>query len=195
MARKAGSHALTTGPKVRAMALKLFAEKGFSAVSMRQIAGALGMQAGALYTYTPDKQALLYDLLATHMTELLEAWSEVEQTGSPTERLERFTRFHIRYHLDRPNEVFIAYMELRNLNEENFAAIEARRREYEDILERILIDGLERDVFQIPDTKLATMALIAMLTGVTQWYRDDGRLSRDRVEKIYWNMVRRAVKG
>jgi len=37
------------------------------------------------------------------------------------------------------------------------------------------------------------MAVIAMLTGVTTWYRDDGRLSRERVLRIYWNMVRKAV--
>ena len=29
--------------------------------------------------------------------------------------LERFVRFHIRYHLKRADEVFISYMELRNL--------------------------------------------------------------------------------
>jgi hypothetical protein len=32
-----------------------------------------------------------------------------------------------------------------------------------------------------------------MLTGVTTWYRDDGRLTQDRIERVYWNMVRKAV--
>jgi hypothetical protein len=43
-------------------------------------------------------------------------------------------RFHIRYHLERADEVFIAYMELRNLEPENFAEVEAERRRYEKIL-------------------------------------------------------------
>ncbi len=57
------------------MALRLFARQGFAAVSMRQIASEVGVQAGALYLYTPDKQTLLFDLMTTHMNELLQAWS------------------------------------------------------------------------------------------------------------------------
>ena len=48
-------------------------------------------------------------------------------------------------------------------------------------------------VFRVSDPRLATMALIAMLTGVTAWYREGGRLGRAEVEAIYWDMVRRAV--
>ena len=62
-------------------------------------------------------------------------------------------------------------------------------------MEAVLVEGQEKGVFQIPDTRLATMAVIAMLNGVNTWYREGGRLSQERVERIYWNMVRRAVKG
>ena len=101
MARKIGSYAQTTGPQVKAAALKLFAQSGYAAVSMRQIASEVGMQAGALYLYTPDKQTLLFDLMREHMEDLLAAWAAAKQGASPPERLEAFTRFHIRYHLDR----------------------------------------------------------------------------------------------
>ena len=59
MARKQGSHSDITGPKVRDAALRLIAQHGYAAVSMRQIAAEVGIQAGALYNYTPDKQTLL----------------------------------------------------------------------------------------------------------------------------------------
>ncbi|MCI2398590.1 TetR/AcrR family transcriptional regulator [Aliiroseovarius subalbicans] len=193
MARKTGSHSEITGPKVRDAALSLFARHGFAAVSMRQIAGEVGVQAGALYLYTKDKQSLLFDLMKTHMDELLAAWDAVAPMGDHLAQLEAFTRFHIRFHLDRPDAVFIAYMELRNLTPDNFAVIEALRRRYEDKLEGILRDGAQAGAFTLPDTKLATLAVIAMLTGVNTWYREGGRLSADRVEEIYWNMVRGAV--
>ena len=38
------------------------------------------------------------------------------------------------------------------------------------------------------------MALIAMLTGVNTWFREDGRLSLDEVQALYWDMVRKAVR-
>lgn len=191
MARTQGSHADITGPRLRAAALRLFARHGFAAVSMRQIAAEVGVQAGALYLYTPDKQALLFELMRGHLEDLLADWTPPE--ASPVAQLESFVRHHIRYHLDRPDLVFIAYMELRNLEPANFAVIEGLRRDYETQLETILKRGREVGVFDVADTKLATMALIAMLTGVTTWYREGGRLDRDTVETIYWDMARKAV--
>ena len=194
MARKTGSHAEHTGPKVRQVALKLFAQFGYAAVSMRQIAREVGVQAGALYTYTPDKQALLFDLLRTHMRDLLDTLSKAPPQSSPPARLEQFVRFHIDYHIDRSAEVFISYMELRNLSPDNFAAIERYRRQYEAELERILEDGKRAGVFAITDKRVAAMGIIAMLTGVNTWFRDGGRLSRDEVADVHWNMVRKMVE-
>ena len=193
MARKSGSHADITGPKVREAALKLFARDGYAAVSMRKIAAEVGVQAGALYLYTPDKQSLLYDLMKVHMEELLDAWGQADTGVTPPERLEAFARFHIHYHLDRPDNIFIAYMELRNLDDANFAEIEVLRRRYEQGLIDILEAGNASGDFAVPDPKLAAMAAISMLNGVTTWFRDGGRLSRETVETIYWDMLRKSV--
>ncbi len=193
MARTTGSHSDITGPRIREVALKLFARYGYAAVSMRQIASEVGVQAGALYNYTPDKQSLLFGLMRAHMEELLQARAAREVLDTPLAQLEDFTRFHIAFHLQRPDAVFVSYMELRNLDEANFAVIESLRRRYEDQLEQILQDGVGAGMFAVSDSKIATLAVIAMLTGVNTWYRSAGRLSVQEVETIYWDMVRKAV--
>lgn len=173
--------------------MRLFAQHGYAAVSMRQIASGVGVQAGALYNYTPDKQSLLFGLMQGHMEDLLTARATRDVPDDPLAQLEDFTRFHIAFHMERADAVFVSYMELRNLDDENFATIEALRRRYEDELEQILRRGVTSGVFSVPDTKIATLALIAMLTGVNTWYRTGGRLSVAEVETIYWDMVRKAV--
>ncbi len=193
MARTQGSHSDITGPRIREAALRLFARHGYAAVSMRQIAGEVGVQAGALYNYTPDKQSLLFRLMREHMQDLMMAYDDLDRFDDPQDALRQFVGFHIRFHLQRPDEVFIAYMELRNLNPENFTEIEALRRRYEDSLERILCEGQRSGQFSVTDTKIATLAVIAMLNGVITWYRSGGRLSLDEVEQVYWDMVRKAV--
>ena len=192
MARTQGSSAAVTGPRVRAAALRLFARDGYAAVSMRAIAAEVGVQVGALYNYTPDKQSLLFELMRAHLEELLAA-APPESAAPPTERLRAFVAFHLRFHADRPDAVFIAYMELRNLAPDNFAVIEGLRRDYEDRLEGILAAGASSGAFTVSDTKIVTLALIAMLTGVNTWFRQGGRLSLDEVVAQYWDMVRRAV--
>ena len=193
MARKTGSHSDITGPKVRAAAERLFARHGYAAVSMRQIAAEVGVQAGALYLYTPDKQSLLAGLMRDHLDALIASWKAQTPASHPHDRLRQFVHFHIGYHIDRPDAVFIAYMELRNLEPDRFAEIEALRRSYEAELEAILRDGQAAGVFELADPRLASMALIAMLTGVTNWYREGGRLSRAEVEELYADMALKAV--
>lgn len=193
MARTQGSFSQTTGPRVREAAQRLFARDGYAAVSMRAIAAEVGVQAGALYNYTPDKQTLLFDLMQSHLSDLLAEAPDALGDGDPPTRLRRFVAFHIRFHADRPHAVFIAYMELRNLSAENFARIEALRRQYEDQLEDILRDGLEAGDFTLPDTRIGTFAIIGMLTGLNTWFRPGGRLSLEEVTERYWAMVRGAV--
>ena len=195
MARTAGSHSDITGPRVRDAALRLFARTGYAAVSMRAIAAEVGVQAGALYNYTPDKQSLLFSLMERHLHEVLEGWETLKSTGTPLEQLAAFVRFHIGFHLERPDAVLIAYMELRNLTPENFARVEALRRRYETIPEQILQDGIDAGEFAVPDPRVATLAVIAMLNGVNTWYRPGGRLTLEQVEDLYLDMVRKALSA
>jgi AcrR family transcriptional regulator len=193
MARTQGSYSDITGPRLRAVALSLFARHGFAAVSMRRMAAEVGVQVGALYNYTPDKQTLLFDLMRAHMKDLLVAWDSQAPSGSALQALEGFTRFHIRFNTQRADAVFVSYMELRNLTPENFEVIEGLRRDYETRLEAILRRGVEEGIMGVAEPHIASMALIAMLTGVNTWFRERGRLSLDEVEAVYWDMVRKAV--
>ncbi len=194
MARKVGSVGAETADKVRSAAVSLFARYGYAAVSMRQIAREIDLQAGAIYNHFPTKQHLLRGLLVDHMERLFRAWQEQEDCSlPPAEALIAFVRFHIRYHVQCGDEVFISYMELRNLEEDNFDEIESLRRGYENNLRRILTAGAEAGVFRIGDLHVTTMAIIAMLTGITSWYRRDGRLSLDEIEEFYIDMIAGAV--
>ncbi|WP_428649020.1 TetR/AcrR family transcriptional regulator [Roseibium sp.] len=181
-----------TAERVRKAALKRFAASGYAAVSMREIAADVGVQPGALYNHFPTKQDILKDLMLSHMADLLAAW---ENAGFPdgTDPLERFVRFHIRYHLERADEVFISYMELRNLEPENFTLVEAERQRYESILTGILDRGAREGRYSIEDPKVATRAIIAMLTGIPSWYREGGSLSERDIENLYLTMVRKTV--
>lgn len=191
MARTAGSNGEATAQAIRETSLALFAREGYAAVSMRQIADRVGVQASSLYRYHPTKQQLLVDIMRDHMEQLLEAWQAEDkpESGGAVAALEHFARFHIRYHIKRPDEVFVSYMELRSLEEPGFREISRLRRGYETILKDILRRGMEEGVFTVTDPHVAAMAILAMITGVNTWYRSGGRLSQARIEDIYVSMV------
>ena len=193
MARKTGSHSEITGPKIKQAALVLFARHGFAAVTMRQIAANVGVQAGAIYNYTPDKQNLLFDLLDGHMVDLLSKWAVELVPKNPIAALDHFVAFHLDFHIKRPELVFISYMELRNLSEANFKAIVEQRRIYEKIIYNLILSGVVSGDFLVPDPKITSLALIALLTGPVDWFREDGRLTSDELTRQYCILTRQAL--
>lgn len=183
-----------TRAALREHARRLFARHGYEGVSMRDIAGALGIRQSAIYNHFPSKQHLLLDLMVSHMERLLTAMREAVPEGlPPARRLEAFTRFHVAYHIDQPEDVFLAYMELRSLEDPGRTEVIALRNQYETALRGILETGRASGVFQVAEPALATRAILAMLTGVTVWFRDGGPLNREQVIEAYLGMVLRGV--
>ena len=195
MPRTTGSHSQKTRPRVTQAAQQLFAQYGYAAVSMRQIAAEVGVQVGALYNYTPDKQSLLFTLMQEHMSGLLAAWrmQQGPENSTALQGLLAFVDCHLRYHLPRSEAVFIAYMELRNLTADNFDHLEKMRKSYEDALEAIIKKGMQTGEFEVADSKIVTLAIIGMLKEVSTWYRPDGRLTEEALIERYQTMARQLV--
>src|SRR5689334_23685151 len=110
MGRIAGSSGPRTAAAIRRAGLRLIYRRGFEAMSLRELAAEVGIQAASLYNYIRTKQELLFDLVREHMENLLaqtDAALEKAPAGS-TERLRAFIAHHVVYHLDKKQEVFIA---------------------------------------------------------------------------------------
>ncbi len=183
-----------TRSRIRAAALTLIASRGYEAVSMRDIAERVGVRPSAIYNHFEGKQAILTDLMTGHMERTLEALHrEVPARGDPVDRLAAFVRFHVGYHLDEPQAVFVAYMELRSLSPEGRAAVGEMRDRYERALRKILAEGSATGAFRVADPRLEARALIAMMTGVTVWFSDDGPLGRAEVVERYVDIALRSV--
>jgi AcrR family transcriptional regulator len=179
-----------TALAIRHAAVKLIAEHGFQGMNLRELADRIGIKAGSLYNHIDSKQRLLFDLLRGVMEDVL-ATMEAALDGhvAPEDRLRVFVRQHIEFHVDRRQEVFIGNMELRSLTNAQYAKIVALRSQYEKCLQAILEAGVAAGRFSVPNVKMATFGVISMLTGVCQWYRPNGPLSRDQLVDIHTILV------
>jgi AcrR family transcriptional regulator len=196
MARTVGSDGSKTEVAIRQAAIELIATHGFEAVTLRDLAAHAGIQAGSLYRYYASKTDLLFSIMTTHMDDLLAHWNEENVPTEPAPaRLHRFIEFHVRYHSRKQREVFIANMEIRSLTADDRIKVGAMRRQYEGVLHDILQAGADAGQFQIADIRVATFAILAMLTGLTAWYQEGGRLSKDELVSCYAALIMKGVGG
>ncbi|MGN6142316.1 MAG: TetR/AcrR family transcriptional regulator [Mesorhizobium sp.] len=194
MARTTGSDGEKTEAAIRDAATALIARHGYEAMSMRQLAGEVGVQAAALYRYFPTKEDLLFSLMLEHMQALLAAWQEARPTSTrPQVLLSAFVENHIAFHIERRHSTHVSNMELRSLSPERLTRILKLRTTYEKELRTILRDGAATGAFAAEDIELTAMALIQMMTGVIVWFRPDERLSVAGVTETYLRMTMRLV--
>src|SRR3954463_10348686 len=190
MSRTVGSYGPKTMEAIRKAGLRLIFEHGYEAMSLRQLAAEVGIQAGSLYNHISTKQELLFDLIQDHINELLHQLDRaLDGKQAPEERLRAFVAFHVTYHMTRKREVFIANSELRSLEPKNYEAIVALRGAYEQRLAAILAEGASEGVFEVADIQVATFAIIALLTGLTAWYRPGGRLTKEAIVAAHEKLV------
>ena len=190
MARIAGKITEQTVQDMKRAATRLIARHGFEGMNLRQLAEATGVKAGSFYNHIASKEELLYTLLAGTMDELHAGLDAALQgVQDPADALARFVAFHIGFHAERRDEVFIGNAELRSLSAEHRAAIVARRDAYEERLRAILRQGQRQGAFAPGDLRVAAAALIAMLSGVCTWYRADGRLGVPALVRQYTRMA------
>ena len=194
MARTTGSDGEKTEAAIREAAVSLIARYGYEAVSMRQLAAEVGVQAAALYRYFPTKEELLFTLMREHMEALAAAWEAARpSTDDASARLSAFLENHIGFHIARRHSTHVSNMELRSLSHERLTHILKLRTTYEKELRAILREGVEAKLFDIEDTGLTAMALIQMMTGVIVWFRPGERLSIAEVTATYLSMTMRLV--
>lgn len=194
MGRPAGSSGAETMRAIRHAAIERIHAHGFEAMNLRDLAADVGLRLGSLYNHVPQKQALLGSLLEGIMQELmLDLQTQMAGLAEPRERLQRFVRFHIEWHTARKKEVFIGNMELRSLTPEQYQRVRTLRKAYEAYLRDILTDGKKAGLWTLDDARVTTLALLSLLTGISNWYRDDGRLTQKKLVLTYQKLAERLL--
>jgi AcrR family transcriptional regulator len=175
---------------IRAAAVQLFAEYGYHAAPLRDIARMAGIQAASIYYHYANKEALLVEIMETHMLQLNAALEHIlGEEYDPQQRLRAAIANHIRLHTTHKSEFFIIDTEIRALEGEHRTYILSLRDRYEALIQELLADGMKRGMFRRSDVKISSYALIAMCTEVATWFRPDGRLTVQQVIDIYSEMI------
>jgi AcrR family transcriptional regulator len=157
---------------------QLFAEAGYVGTSMNAIADACGVSKALLYHYYPDKEAILFDILSSHLEKLVAAVQKAdEETTNPQARLKAIIATLLeRYrHADAEHQVQIASLKI--LPKEKQQPLLAKERVLVDILAAALA-AARPSVSHKRVLKPLTMTVFGMLNWHYLWFREGGPMSR-----------------
>lgn len=173
---------------------RLFSERGYHATSMRDIASALGLKGGSLYSHIKGKEELLWWGLERAASQFQEVQARFDAMNAPSiERLRGAIRAHIRIVANNLPAATVYFHEWRFLPEgpERLDFL-ARRNGYEEWMRQLIESARAEGQFAPSvDSKWAALLILSAANWLYQWYNPQGALSAteiaDRFTEIIFN--------
>jgi AcrR family transcriptional regulator len=173
-----------------AAAARIFADRGYAAVGMRDVAEAVGVRGASLYHHFASKEEILYAICLTVTEEPNEQnLPLLDAPGTPAQRLAALVRGHLQHLHRRRTEHVVGLHELAALTSEHRAVVDEHRRYYQRRVREVITAGVAAGELTVPDPRLAALAVCDMLNGLSNWFRPDGELSLDEVVEGYVDLI------
>lgn len=186
-----------TSQRIEDAALELFYERGFRATTMREIALACGLTAGALYNHFSSKDQLLSQIMTRVHVDLERTLEEATESAGddPREQLKAYCRAHALFHTRSIKEARVASREIDSLQDLPLADVIAARRRSSALLRDILKRGHDAGLFDVPNVKVVANLILTMAVSIANWYRLDGDVGGEEVAELDAELALRMVKG
>lgn len=178
-------------------AAAVFADLGMEKASMSQIAVHSNVSKALLYHYYPSKDALIFDIIRTHLVELDEAIEAADRPDTaPDERLRGLVRAVLENYRDADNHHKVQLNAGPALSDEQKAEIASleRRivRRFSAVLREInpALDDKSR-----PLLMPVTMSLFGMMNWVYMWFREGGPITREDYADVATTLILEGIKA
>ncbi len=172
-------------------AARLFREKGYVDVTMRDLANELDIRASSLYNHIASKDTILSDIvmgLARDFTTHIHQAKEGE--GSAIEKLKAIIAMHV--DTTYSNSDFLACMnkEWKYLNAQDKKEYVRLRTAYEDDFFAILQEGMESGEIYRGSYPIMGNSILSILRTFYHWYDNVSGLSKEEIkETLYKNLI------
>lgn len=182
----ASAEPVSTRRRIRDAAIRLFGENGFAATSMRDLAGATGLQAASLYGHFASKEDLLLEVLDDLGDVFLAgAKAIVASRASAEGKLRALFVFHFRVVSGNLFAATVHFHEYRHLSAERKRRIVRKRDDYGRAVSAIVAGGIADGSFREVDLSLTTIQILSVLNYTYHWYSPRGPRSSGELAALF----------
>jgi len=164
------------------VAAKLFRQKGFAAVSMRDIAAAMEIKAASLYNHISSKQDVLAWVIMDGAASFARGMELIyNDDAAVSDKLSRIIALHIDLTVQNPNAMASLNNDWMHLAPEALERFTEQRDFYEETLRRIIRSGIEERIIHPLNEDLIVFSLLSTLRTLYLWYGRKSNLSEQKL--------------
>lgn len=179
---------------ITSSAIDLFAKKGFSVTSMRDIAKAAKVNVALIYYYFKNKEEILYHIIEQSSRDLLRILREIQsQECDPFDCLKKMIQRQILFSRNSWKQTKLIIIEADNLHGKRKKACLKLQREIYDIymeqLQRLKDSGCLVDV----NMTVINFTIFGMINWFYRWYKKDETLSEEDIANEMLRIIERGI--
>lgn len=168
-----------TRERIRDAAIRLFGERGYPVIGMRDLSEAVGILPGSLYAHISSKEDLLLDIVVSGITAFIDVIQPVVDSDlPPDQKMREAIRAHLGVLAQQVEQTRVTFHQWQYLGAENRGKALEVRQTYEDLFVQIIDEGVASKAFRgSGHHRLPVLMIAGILGSATEWYRPEGRNS------------------
>jgi len=172
-------------------ATEAFAEYGYFSCQISKIAKLAGIADGTIYLYFKNKEDILISLFSVRMGQFVQGIRpEILDCQTTQQRLTTIVRAHLRYMQENRSLAIVAQLELRQSDPFIREAISGHLKEYFELIEEVLAQGIETEEIVCRDLKVGRQLLFGALDAViNEWVFSKQLSPLDGVEDTVLELI------
>ena len=177
------------------VAARLFSERGYHGTSIQHLADALGLQKGSLYSHIGSKEELLFDVVNDGADRFLERGEQALQMKTfAAVKLRRLLVAHVETAIEHLDAATVFLNEWRYLSEDKRAIVKMKRDRYENIVRRIIDEGITSGEFR-DDANVRFAARLVLSAGnwTYAWFKPGGELGPTEIGERFADLLIRGL--
>jgi len=175
-------------------AARLFAEKGYHGTSIGDLAEAMGVQKGSLYSHISSKADLLWEVARDGAVAFHSALDEIPDHVAATEKIRLALRAHLRVVAQQLDVATVFVREWRYLEGERREEFLAERRRYEERFRALFREGRELGGLRTDlDDATATLLALSAANWAYTWLRPD--TDTDALADRFYELLINGMRG
>lgn len=160
---------------------RLFKEKGYSAVTMRDLAQTLGIKAASLYNHINSKQEILAHIILSIAEEFTEGMAAILNSDQDTlEQLKNIIALHVEITSNNSNGMASLNNDWMHLEDKQAYYLKLRQ-DYEDNFRSIIKRGIANNELKQVDPEVTLFSILSTLRSLYLWIPNKEDINKEKL--------------
>lgn len=181
--------------QITKVAQSKFRMKGYRAVSMRELADSVGIEAASFYNHFASKESILKEICFRMAGAFFNGIEHVLVGEKKSDKLlQKAICSHVKVITENTDASAVFFHDWRYLSEPYLSEFKKMRKDYENIFRKILKEGMLNGTFEKQDETFAVLHIFSSLNWIYEWFDPEGKLTPEQTGNQLAKLILNGMK-